>query len=447
MKMSFRVSAANLALVTSAAAPIAALSLALTAIIPQEMTRNHGVTLQQAGLVFVLIRLADIVIDPFLGGLMDRTRSRLGRYQIWILGGSLPLAAGVWFCFFPPAQVSVTYLVFALGASYLGFSMLALAHLALCAAQSDDYAGRGRVFSYWQFYTTLGLLLAILLPKLLEGGLGLSLVQWMGVTILGMIAGTVVMTVFIGKARPPKAVGGRGGIKAYLSLFRLAATRRIMAAELLIGLAAGISAVSGAMFLTSVKHFTLSDFGSQVSALFFVSIVSSPIWARITRRLQKQHALMLGAACYIVGQALFAFVPPGNLWFLLLGPPLFSGFAYAGITMMPRAMIADAADEERLARGNDCTALLYALLTGIFKLGHALSVGIGLFALDAFGYVPSLGADNGPAALWGVVFVYTGLPILCALSAFIMMIGYPLTSERHSAIRKALEERDGVATA
>lgn len=442
MKMSSRVDSWNLALVTAVAAPLASLSLALTTIVPQEMTRNHGVTLQQVGLVFMLIRLADIVIDPFLGGLMDRTESRLGRYQIWILGGSLPLAVGVWFCFFPPAQVSVTYLVLTLGAAYLGFSILALAHLALCAAQSDEYAERGRVFTYWQFYTALGLLLAILLPKMLEGLFGLSLVRWMGVTILILIAGTVAMTVFLAKARAPKAMGGHGGIKAYFSLFKLAATRRIMAAELLIGLAAGISAVSGAMFITSVKHFTLSDFASQISALFLISILSSPIWVRITQRLQKQHALMLGAGCYIIGQFLFLLVPPGNLLFLLLGPPLFAGFAYAGITMMPRAMIADAADEERLERGSDRTALLYALLTGIFKLGHALSVGIGLFALDAFGYVPSLGPDNTPAALMGLAFVYSGLPILCASLAFVVMIGYPLTSRRHDVIRKALEGRD-----
>src|SRR3546814_6962897 len=97
-------------------------------------------------------------------------------------------------------------------------------------------------------------------------------------------------------------MGGHGGIKAYFSLFKLAATRRIMAAELLIGLAAGISAVSGAMFITSVKHFTLSDFASQISALFLISILSSPIWVHITQRLQKQHALMLGAGCYIIGQ-------------------------------------------------------------------------------------------------------------------------------------------------
>ena len=115
--------------------------------------------------------------------------------------------------------------------------------------------------------------------------------------------------------------------------------------------------------------------------------------------------------------------------------------------MMPRAMIADAADEERLVRGSDCTALLYALLTGIFKLGHALSVGIGLFALDAFGYVPALGSGNAPSALGGLAFVYAGLPILCAALAFVTMLGYPLTSRRHAVIRDALQAQDEGASA
>ncbi|CAN5355897.1 MFS transporter [soil metagenome] len=443
--MAGNVSARNLALLTAVAAPLASLSLTLTTILPQEFTRNHGVTLAQAGFAFMVIRLADIAIDPWLGGLMDRTQARLGRYKIWILAGALPLIAGVLLCFFPPDRVSVLYLVVALATAYLGFSIMALSHLALCAAQTDDYIERGKVFAWWQAYTTAGLLAAIFLPKVLDGTFGLGMIRWMGITIIGLIVVATLVTVFLSSATPAKAPGTHGGMKAYLALFSLPATRRVMAAELLLGLSAGIAAATGIIFMTTVKHFTIGDFGSQISVYFLVAILSAPAWAWIAKRMEKHRALMLGAVCYALGQLMFLMVPPGNLLFLLIMPAVFGGFSYTATSMLPRAMVADVADEERLLHGSDRTALLYALLTGIFKLGHALSVGIAFLALDAFGYVPALGAGNTSGALTGVAIVYGGLPILCALVALCTMIGYPLTGKRHAEIRAGLAEREVVA--
>ena len=439
--MNATISGRNLATLTAVAAPIAALSLSLTTIIPQELTRNHGVSLAEAGLAFMLIRLADIVIDPLLGDLMDRTHARMRRYQIWIVSGCLPLAGGVWMCFFPPATVSMIYLVSALALAYLGYSILALAHLALCAAQTDEYAERGRVFGWWQRYTTAGILLTMLIPKLLDDYLGLGLVQWMGVTILGLLALCVAATVLLAKTRPAKASGAKGGLRAYLALFALPATRRIIVAELLLGLNVGISAVAGIMFATSVKGFTLGDFGTQIVVYFLVGTVTATVWGRIAQRFQKHRALIFGALGAAVSQVLFLFVPPGNLPMLMI-PAVVGGFFYGATYMLPRAMIADAADEERLARGADRTALLYALLIGVFKLGHALSVGIGLLALAAFSYVPALAERNTPAALTGLTFVYIGLPVLCALGSMLAMIGYPLTARRHREIRTALAQHD-----
>lgn len=437
--MSPDLSAGNLARLAVAAAPLASLSLALTAIIPQELTRSHGVSLAQAGLAFMLIRLIDIAVDPFLGGLMDRTKSRLGRYQVWILGGSLPLAAGVLLCFFAPAKVSLAYLILALATSYLGFSIVTLAHLALCAAQTEDYNARGKVFAWWQACTTLGLLIAMMVPKLLDGRLGLGLIQWMGVTIVALIAVATPVTVFLSSASAAKASGAHAGFRAYLALFSLASTRRVMAAELFLGLASGIAAATGLIFMTSVKQFTIGDYGSQITVYFLVTMLSSPLWAWISARMEKHRALMLGAVCFSLGQLMFYLVPPGNVLVLLTLPAIFGGFSYTATSMLPRSMLADVADEERLVRGQDRTALLYALLTGIFKMGHALSVGVAFLSLNAFGYVPALGAANGTHALAGTTVIFVGFTVAAAMIALCTMIGYPLTSRRHSEIRAALK--------
>lgn len=439
--MAADVSARNLARTAAASAPLAALSLALVAFLPQELTRSHGLGLAEAGIAFMIIRLLDIAIDPYLGNLIDRTRARLGGYKVWLLGGSVPIIIGVALGFFPPDRVGIVYLLISLAAAYVGFSIVTLAHLALCAGQSEDYNARGKVFAWWQAYATIGILAAMLVPKLMQGTFGFGVLQWMGLTVIALFVVAIPVTALLGREGPSRTAAHGGGLKAYFSLFTLASTRRVMALELFLGLAAGISAAGGLIFMTAVKGFTVADYGTQISVYFLVSICSAPIWAWVATKMEKQNALRFATVCYVLSVLMYYLTPPGDLMFMLIFPALFGGFAFTATNMLPRAMLADVADEERLRSGGDRTALLYALLTGIFKMGHALSVGIAFFVLNLFGYVPALGSANTPEALTGVNVVFIALTMASAVIAGLLTIGYPLNRARHTVIRRKLEEQ------
>jgi Na+/melibiose symporter-like transporter len=105
-------------------------------------------------------------------------------------------------------------------------------------------------------------------------------------------------------------------------------------------------------------------------------------------------------------------------------------------------MMADAADEVRLETSADRTGVLLALLISSWKLGGALSVGIGFIALDFIGYQAKLGAANTPAALNGLQLLFILSPTILSLIAAFFTWGYPLTATRHGEIREALEARD-----
>ena len=108
---------------------------------------------------------------------------------------------------------------------------------------------------------------------------------------------------------------------------------------------------------------------------------------------------------------------------------------------MPRAMLADINDEELLDHGVDRNGLLYALLTGIYKIGQAVAVGAGFTLLSLVGFVPSLGTQNDANALLGVTLVYSGLTCLISGTGVILIWRYPLTATRHAEIRRALDSR------
>src|SRR5688572_8441508 len=56
-------------------------------------TDVYGLTAAAASVLFLVVRLFDAVIDPALGALADRTRSRHGRYRPWMLWVAVPYGA------------------------------------------------------------------------------------------------------------------------------------------------------------------------------------------------------------------------------------------------------------------------------------------------------------------------------------------------------------------
>jgi len=179
--------------------------------------------------------------------------------------------------------------------------------------------------------------------------------------------------------------------------------------------------------------------------LFIVHAIAgmllTPLWSKLAIALGKHNALAVAALVYAVGQLAIWAVPAGQLG-LLLAAQSVVGIAYGGASLLPRAMIADVSDEERLRTRQERTGLLYALLIGIWKIGQAVSVGLMFWALSFFAFDPIPGAANGASAMLGLQLLYIGLPILLCFAAAWVAFRYPLTAARHAEIRLELERID-----
>ena len=58
---------------------------------PFFFTNVFGLSLADAGILMLIARLFDVVTDPLMGSLADRTQSRWGTYRPWLLFGAIPL--------------------------------------------------------------------------------------------------------------------------------------------------------------------------------------------------------------------------------------------------------------------------------------------------------------------------------------------------------------------
>src|SRR5690606_9273181 len=190
------------------------------------------------GAAFMGVRLLDIAFDPWFGGVMDRTRTRFGRFRPWFAISAPILMLASYMLFMAKPGVGVGYLWLWLLVIYAGFSISTLSQLAWGAVLSPSYDERSRIYAWWQGGNVVGMILVLTLAPLLAmlgvpgHAAGVAAMGWFIVILAPLTTGLTVATV------PEPAVGGRpprAGLREYFALLRRPSVRRLLAADLLVG--------------------------------------------------------------------------------------------------------------------------------------------------------------------------------------------------------------------
>jgi len=433
----------RLALFSAPCLPLSGLDLPLNAYLPAYYSEHLGVAYATVGLAFMLVSLLDMAFDPFIGGLMDRTRTRFGRFKPWLLLGAPLLALGVYLLFMAQPGASGWYLWLSLAIVYCGFSICQLSHVSWASLLATDYDERSRIYTWWQGANTFGALAIVLLPVLLENALGYEHdagVRSMGALIIALVPFCMLLPVLIiHEPAPPAHRNSAPTLSDYIQALRADATLRTVLTALSLSTATSVTAALFFVFIGHAKGLATGDASALIFFYLVAALFGAPLWASAATRFGKHNALIIATLAYIGTQALIALGLPGTFWPMAIGT-FIAGLPGAASGILVRAMIADAADEDRLRTGIDSTGMLFGLVTAMNKMGNALAVGIAFVALDLLQFQANA-AGTAPAsiALYGL---YLGLPCLIAAAAIGLLWNYPLTSERHAEIRRILASRD-----
>lgn len=372
---------------------------------------------------------------------MDRTQSRWGRYRPWLALGTPLLMISVAMLFLAKPGVGPLHLLIWLVGAYAAWSMIALSQLSLGAELSPSYDERSRIYGWIQSGTILGILLVLSLPLLIQHGQSdqyatMYIMGWLAICLMPLCAGIALVRL---KGSSTAGHSEHGSLVEYFKLFRNPIVLRLLGTDLLLGLASGMTTAVSIFFFTRALHLPRAAVALMIIAHMLTAFVMAPAWTRIAQHFGKHRALILAIGAYVLGELLYLISPPGSIAMAFLASAV-AGCSYSAFVMFPRAMMADVGDEERLRTGVNRTALFYALLMGTWKVGQALSVGVAFVVLSFLGFDPQRNVIN-PAAVHGLYLIYVGGPIILATLATLVMYQYPLTSERHAAIRAELEKR------
>lgn len=427
--------------------PLAALGLPLVVYLPPHYSGTLGLSIGTVGFLFALVRLIDIPLDPLLGSLMDRTRSRFGQFRPWLLAGACVLAIGVWLLFMARPGVSAPLAFAFLFTLYLGYSMVGLAQTSWGSRLSPDYAERARIFGWWTAMNVAGTILVLTIPPLVlklgdaAPGAGIHAMGWFIIALLlpaALVAGCVV---------PEGEAPGPPHDLSFAAAARVLADRRML---LLLGidlLASAVPAITGALFIfffTQAKGYSQADTSVLLLFYFVAGLVAAPLWIRLATRIGKHRAVAAAIGWKGAVQLLILLIPEANLPLAGLGMAI-AGIPFAAPIFLVRAMLADLLDAQRLDRreaaepDRDTTGLAYALLNATAKLGYALPVGLLYPLLGAFGFDPAPGAANEGRAITGLTLLFIGPPMAFGLVAAWLAWRWPITASAHAEIRQRLD--------
>lgn len=83
-------------------------------------TNVFGISAAAAGVMFLVVRIIDVIWDPIVGALVDKSNPKWGKYRSYLVLGGIPLTGFAILCFWNGFSGSLTYAYI----TYVGLSML-----------------------------------------------------------------------------------------------------------------------------------------------------------------------------------------------------------------------------------------------------------------------------------------------------------------------------------
>ena len=406
-----------------------------------------GVSLTQVGWILMAARLLDVLIDPTVGFLSDRTRTAFGRRKSWVVAGVPIFVLACWKLFAPPADVTVIYFAAWLVLFWLGFSMINIPYYAWGAELSPDYHERTRITTWRTIFGTLGSFAFLAIPAVRQQLFGVGGKPGEVLAVIAVIA-LVTVPAFVALAAsvvPDRGVSGASVpvLRGIAVMSRNGPFLRLLAAFTIVGLG---PVLQGAMFPFFMQH-VVGDTtsGPKILLIYYPTVACGiMLWGALARRIDKHRAWMCGMSVMACVTVSYMLVGHGDLTLMVVILAM-SGIGSGALSALPASMKADVIDLDAIHSGEDRAGLFFAAWSLAVKFIAAVGQGLAFVTLAWIGFHAK--GDNGPDEIFGLRVFYSAGPMLLYLIALLIVWKYPITAVRHAQLRAELAARNAQAGA
>lgn len=386
-----------------------------------------------AGLALLIPRVWNVVADPIVGFVSDRTRTRFGRRRPFLLIGALAWGAAFFLLFNLPRAEGPVALVVLFSAVFLlnntGLAIYQVPYHAMLAEMTRDPRERTKLVAYREVAARVAVLLTLFGAPLI---LAVAVNQDAGFRSIGLVFAAVILgsglIAFFATAKAPATAAGPRHAGLRIGIAPLVENRPfafVTSSFLFVNL--GDAVFSGALvyYITDVLQRSPALIGTLYPISSIAGILATPLWTLAANRWGKANmcrlALGMNAACC----ALPLLIPPAQGWLMFPFMALY-GVSNCGARLLPYAMVPDTVELDQQRTGERREGVIFGLFvfvqqTGFAAGGFVLSV---LLTLAGVG-----GAEQGADRASGVVMAFAvGSAALYGM-AFLAILGYRLNPD------------------
>jgi glycoside/pentoside/hexuronide:cation symporter, GPH family len=383
------------------------------------LTDTLGVPPGWAGLILLVPKAWDVVLNPMIGAWSDRYTGAGGRRTPYLLAGAIGVPVLFAATFAVPVDgvsAGAAWVAVAFVLAATAWSLFHVNYVALSAEMTDDKQERTRIMTWRIVLLTAGILLA--------GGLGPALTTTAGGgraghAVMGAVIGLILLAALLGTTLGTRWVRSRPssplGLRRSYAVARGNRTFLLLLATYVLQSLAVAVMLAGAPYLATYR---LDDYG-WTSVLFVAlvapSIVVVPLWARASRRFGKAPCLLAATVGYtVVTASLLLTASADRVWLVVLQIALL-GCGYAGLQLLAFSLLPDTITDDETRSGRRQAGAF----TGMWTAGETLGAAAGpalyaaVLALSSFTSAPADERVVQPdSAITGVLVGMTVVPVV-----------------------------------
>lgn len=424
-----------------------------------------GISPAHIGWVFLVFRLWDACLDPFMGWISDNTRTKWGRRRPWVLiGGILTGSIFPLLWLGQPDWSETAKLGYLIGIGllfYTAFTIWVMPYQSMLPEMSPDTDERTNISAHQTFWGKLASILgtwiwAITQLPIFNDPITGEPDSLRGMRIVGLALGMLiillsVLPAFLVKERNPDFIAKQPK-EPFWPNFKRTFTNipfRLLAIFTLL-FTFGINLVQGQVFylrtyyaLKGNTEFSAQLMGIEGTLSMVIGMLSIPFFTWLCRKIGKKETLMVATGIILTATWLsWVTYSPEHPWLSITTGVLLSP-GYVGIYLIIPSMIADVVDSEELRCGDRREGGFNAIFSWMNKASMSLAYGIAGVIVVWCGFEIAKKAAQTPAAFQNMRVCFALLPTLFMIPGLLLLSRYPLSHSRMEEIRAELEARRG----
>ncbi len=419
-------------------------------------TDIYGLDAAAVALMFTVGNVLNVIWDPIVGALIDKSNPKYGKYRSYLLYVGVPLSISAILCFYDGFRPSIVYAYITYIAMTLLYTFINVPYGALNSSLTRDTEEITILTSVRMFMANVGglavnsgLPLVIGLFAVAAGdGLPKDSHAWFVTMSLYAIVGMALLIFCFSQCKERVVMDAKESENVKISdlWMEFGSNRplRIIAFFFITAFAMmSIGNAAGAYFINSNMHGTAAELSIFMALGSIPSFIFMPLVPAIKKAIGKKNMFYAFLGCAIIGMVMLYVIAkmetPSMMWVYVAQFIKSTGVIVATGYMW--ALVPEVISYGEWKSGKRIAGIVNALTGIFFKAGMTLG-GIVTPAVLAYVAYNSETIEQSPLAEEGILWLVCVIPAALLLLAMFIISKYELTDDKIDEINKEIEARN-----